>query len=287
MKKLLSLVLAAVLVLTGCTAAGSSTASSAAQSGDAASSQPASAGTGAVSLPETLVYDADGITITATGLDMQGFLGPTISFLIENDSAQNIIVQTDGCAVDGWMTDVTFSCDVAAGKKANDELTLLPDTLTASYIAAPHEIQLVLTILDDSYQTIVKTDPVALTTDAPAPTFSAPAGESVYEDEALRVLHLGTADSLLGQGVSLYLENNGTEPIVVTSQDVSVDGFMVTDSLYAQVWPGARKISTLTLLDDSSGGAPAEGGDVTFSLHLFNPDDLLDQSELGPFTVAL
>lgn len=77
-----------------------------------------------VTLAETVLFDQDGIRITATGLSTDSLFGPELNLLVENDSAQNIVVQPNYCMVNGYMmTDLLYS-DLAPHSHAVDTLTL-------------------------------------------------------------------------------------------------------------------------------------------------------------------
>ena len=78
-----------------------------------------------IAIEEQEIYNDNGIVITATGLVLDGFTGPEITLLIENNSDKNITVQTRNSSVNGYMMDLQMSCDVVAGKKANDEMSIM------------------------------------------------------------------------------------------------------------------------------------------------------------------
>ena len=73
-----------------------------------------------ITLAEQEVYNDNGIVVTVTGIDTNSMWGTDISVLVENSSEQNVTVQTRNGSINGYMMDFQMSCDVAAGKKAND-----------------------------------------------------------------------------------------------------------------------------------------------------------------------
>ena len=70
-----------------------------------------------ITVDQQLVLDEKDIKITVTGLELDGWLGPQLKLLIENDSAENITVQSRLSSVNGFMIYSTISEDVAALKK--------------------------------------------------------------------------------------------------------------------------------------------------------------------------
>lgn len=55
-----------------------------------------------LSVAETVLYDADGIVVTATGYE-EGWTGPEIKILVENNSEKNVLVTTASVSVNGYM----------------------------------------------------------------------------------------------------------------------------------------------------------------------------------------
>ena len=102
----------------------------------------------AVTIDETILYDQDGYKITAKGLTTDGYSGPQVKLLIENNSSKSIIVQCRNLSVNGYMIEPVFSADVAAGKKANDSITLMKSDLEAAKITTIADIEFCLHIID-------------------------------------------------------------------------------------------------------------------------------------------
>jgi len=254
-----------LLALAGCTAAGDGAASQSASTLEqAAQTEPAAepeqtaetdpAATEApeqqVTLAETVLYDQDGVRITATGLDMQAVLGPELSFQVENSTQQNLVVQPEWCTVNGYMMSDLFSADVAAGKKANDTMYFPSSSLERCGIDTVTDIAMELKILDgETYQTLATTGTVTLQTSA-AGSYTQTyddSGEEIYNANGIRVVMQRQAEDLFGQEIHFYLENTSDRAVVVQSEDVSVNGYMISNWLYADLIPGAHAVEALTL----------------------------------------
>lgn len=95
-----------------------------------------------VTIEEAVLFDQGGIRITVKSFDAKGIFGPEIKLLIENDSAKAITVQTRNTSVNGYMIETMMSADVAAGKKANDSLTLMRSDLETAGITTVADIEL-------------------------------------------------------------------------------------------------------------------------------------------------
>ena len=251
MRRLLPALLAGTLLLAGCSSSDADAVSVTSAETSYAGASEAEQETQDVTLVETVLFDQDGIRITATGLSADSLFGPELNLLVENDSVQNIVVQPNYCMVNGYMMDGLLSADVAAGKKANDTLDFLSNVLARCGIETITDIELDLVISDgDSWQTLYETGPVTLQTSAAGQytqTYD-DSGEEIYNQNDIRVVAKSVNDELFGMGIKFYLENNTDRAVIVNADNVSVNGYMMTDLFYSDLAPHSHAVDTLTLL---------------------------------------
>ena len=251
MRRLPPALLAGMLLLTGCSSSEADAASVTSAETSYAGASEAEQETQDVTLAETVLFDQDGIRITATDLSTDSLFGPELNLLVENDSAQNIVVQPNYCMVNGYMMDGLLSADVAAGKKANDTLDFLSNALARCGIETITDIELDLVVSDgDSWQTLYETGPVILQTSAAeqyTQTYD-DSGEEIYNQNGIRVVAKSVNDDLFGMGIKFYLENNTDKAVIVNADNVSVNGYMMTDLFYSDLAPRSHAVDTLTLL---------------------------------------
>lgn len=251
MRRLLPALLAGMLLLAGCSSSEADAASATSAETSYAGASEAEQETQDVTLAETVLFDQNGIRITATGLSTDSLFGPELNLLVENDSAQNIVVQPNYCMVNGYMMDGLLSADVAAGKKANDTLDFLSNALARCGIETITDIELDLVVSDgDSWQTLYETGPVILQTSAAGQytqTYD-DSGEEIYNQKGIRVVAKSVNDDLFGMGIKFYLENNTDKTVIVNADNVSVNGYMMTDLFYSDLAPRSHAVDTLTLL---------------------------------------
>lgn len=251
MRRLPPALLAGMLLLAGCSSSEADAASVTSAETSYAGASEAEQETQDVTLAETVLFDQDDIRITATGLSTDSLFGPELNLLVENDSAQNIVVQPNYCMVNGYMMDGLLSADVAAGKKANDTLDFLSNALARCGIETITDIELDLVVSDgDSWQTLYETGPVILQTSAAGQytqTYD-DSGEEIYNQKGIRVVAKSVNDDLFGMGIKFYLENNTDKTVIVNADNVSVNGYMMTDLFYSDLAPRSHAVDTLTLL---------------------------------------
>lgn len=228
-------------------------------------------------ISETILMDSDGIKITAKSLDKSGWMGPELKLLIENNTAQNLTVQARSVSVNGYMVGSSLSADVAAGKKANDELTLTASDLETSGIGTITDIEFSFHIFDsDTWDAYKDTDLVSVKT-AAFGAYTQPVDDSgtiVYDDGGIKVVAKGLDTSgWMGPAVILYIQNDSDTNITVQARDESVNGFMLDASLSEELLPGKRSIADMSFLSSQ-----IEENDITditeveFVLHIFDTD---------------
>lgn len=291
-----ALIASTMLLLAGCSSGNSeptnvaSVDTAASNVGEAASEESESAAEeNAVTLDETVIYDGNDIKITATGIKEDSFFGPELNLLIENNGTQNIVVQPDYCLVNGYMMYGLMSSDVAAGKKNNDTLDFSGSTLKACGIDQITDIRLRLTVSDsDSWMPLFKTDEITLQTSA-AGTYAQTyddSGEVIYDTNGIKVVAKSADDEFLGKGVVFYLENNTDRHVVVNGENISVNGYMMTDLFYADLAPQSHAVDILTLLgSDLQNNAIDTIEEVDLTLRITDYDSYENIDTTSPITL--
>lgn len=214
--------------------------------------EPTNAPSGEVTVEEQVLVDEKDVRITLKSIDVDTWFGPELKVLIENDSDTDLTFTIKNACVNGYMNSASLYTQVAAGKKATDEITLSSSDLEACGIETVASVDLSFNVHDDNYKDYLETDLVTIKTSADAGydyTFD-DSGELVFEAKGVKIVVKGLTDeSIFGPGVMFYVENNSKKAVLITSDDVSVNGFMVSDLLYCTVLPGKHAIDASTLME--------------------------------------
>lgn len=249
MKRIIALLLAAMMVFCLCACGGDAPADSDNDSGKASTKTENTD----VSIEEQILYDANDIKITATGLD-DSWYGTELKLLIENNSSQDITVQARNANVNGYMVTTSMSADVAAGKKANDSLTFETTSLKDCGIETMATMEFYFVIIDsESFEDIYNTDVITINTSVAegyTQTYD-DSGEVLAEVNGIKIVSKGLSekDSFWGPGLIVYIENNSDQDITVQARDVSINGFMVDPSMSEDVVAGKRAITAVQFFD--------------------------------------
>lgn len=233
---------------------------------------------GDVTVNEQVVLDEQGVRVTVLSLEDDNWFGPTLKLLIENNTEKNLTVQTRNTSVNGVMMDPYFSCDVAAGKKANGDLSFLSTDFSDAGITTLQVIELSFYVYDtETWNEVFTTGMVTIQTTAPASfqqTFDI-TGTEVFNAKDIRfvVLGLDENDPAWGSNVRVYVENNSTRSITVQLTDVSVNGYMIDPYYYSALLPGKVAFDRITFfqsdLDDNHISSLET---LEFRIHIYDTD---------------
>lgn len=243
-----------------------------------------------VTLDELVIFDQDSVRITVKGLSNDNFMGPSIKVLVENGSTQNITVQTRNCSVNGLMMEPVFSCDIAAGKKANDTIIFLNSDLETAQISTIASIEFYLHIFNsDTWDDIMRSDIISLNTSVT--DYVQPYndnGFTAYDDGGIKVViqKLNSEDSFWGSDVYVYAENNTDANITIQARDVSIDGFMIDPMFSCDIAAGKKAYDTITFMQsDLEDNGIIDITQLELKLTVFDSDSWNDIVETDIITV--
>ncbi len=234
--------------------------------------------TAKITVEEKVIYDDDGIVVTATGIDVSGLFGPELKVKVENNSSNNVTIQTRDCSINGLMVDTIFSCDVVAGKKANDSITFAQSELDISGITTIKDIEFTLLVLDsETYDEIDESDVIKLTTSAD-PSFVQQYDDSGFvalDKSGIKVIikKLSDKNSFWGSEVFVYVENNTDDDITVQTDGVSINGYMVTPIFSCDVVEGKKAVDSIMFMEsDLEDNGITDITEIELKLVIFESD---------------
>lgn len=231
-------------------------------------------------IQEKVIVDRDNVKITAKSIEYDGF-GVDIKLLIENNSSQNITVQTRDFSINGIMLDPSLSADVAPGKKANDSITLYESELKNTKITTIKDMEFSLNIFNaDTYDDIFVEKGIKLETDAKNYTQEYNTdGKLIVDQNNIKIyaLKLDDKESFWGADLMLYIENNSDKNITVQARDVSINGFMIDPSFSADVNAGKKAYDSITFFEsDLKDNNITDITELELKLVAYDSDDWLN-----------
>lgn len=227
------------------------------------------------SLSETIILDEKEVVVTAKEIK-ESIFGTDLTVSIENNSEKNLTFQIRDSSINGYMIDALFSCDVAAGKKANDSITFSNTQMELCNIKDISDIEFSFYIFDDNWDDYLVSDLVTLKTsisDSYKYEFD-DSGLELYNDGSIRIIYKGLdTESILGSDVLLYIENMSDRNICVQARNASINGYMINPLLSEEVVPGKRAIADMTIMSsDLESNNIEKIEEIELSFHIFDND---------------
>jgi hypothetical protein len=109
-----------------------------------------------------VALEKNGIKIVIKKLNVEdSFWGADVYVYVENNSSEDITVQVRDLSVNGFMMSPVFSCEVLAGRKAYDTITLFESELEENGITSIETMELAFHIFNTrTWETIIDSDSI-------------------------------------------------------------------------------------------------------------------------------
>ena len=241
-------------------------------------------------IEETVLFEYNGIKVTAKEIT-EDWLGPELKVLIENDTDENISVSLDEIAVNDYMVSAWLYEDVAAGKKSNATFEIWSSTLSNAGISNIGKIDFYFRVINsDNYNTIYESKEIELKTSLydEIDSEANDVGTELLNQNGIRIVGKGVNDSLWGQGVLLYIENNSDKNIIVSTDNLSVNGYMVNGYLYSTIMSNKKAIETVILSSTDLEDNDIESiEDLALSFDIINADTWMNIFSTDEITVNI
>ncbi len=287
MKKTKALALALVMVVFASMSLGSGSSSSeprdivtddqSASSDDKTENSEEQEAAAEVTIEEQVLFEQDGIKVTATAYESDSIWGDDIKLLVENDSDQDVTVGSTALIVNNYMITDLFSATVAAGKKSNEKLSLSTTGLKAAGIDAVGLVEVYFHVYNaDTWDDLFTTDCIAIKTSAydTMDTTVDDSGAELYNEGGIRIIGKTVdEDSFWGTAILLYIENNSGRNVGISVDDMSINGFMMTPLFSKQVYDGKMAYEDIDILSselEENGIESIE--EVELKFHIFDSD---------------
>lgn len=246
--------------------------------------------------PEPIDMPADGLVLyedeellVLADCDGSSPIAGDIPIFVENRGDREVVVCTNGVAVNGCMVDdVFFYCEAAPGATSMGTLWIDMETLREMGIVTILKIQMLMDIYDaDSYDSIVSACPLEITTDWDGPHVQAmdDSGDIFYSQEGLTLIYQGwEVDEYGDYRLRFYAENGTGRYLELSSSELLFDGQESGHYLWQSFFPDTRAVIYVNLygLDTLE-----ETELVEFSIYTVLDGDWNTQTESETLTLIL
>ncbi len=204
-----------------------------------------------VTIEEQVLFEQEGIIVTAKEYVTDSIWGDGIKLLIENNSEKTVTVGCNALIVNDYMISDLFVSEVAAGKKANEVMYLSSSELNAAGIELVGQVEIYFHVYDSSsYDTIFESGGVTIQTSEFANMDTAPAdgGTELYNANGIRIVGKSVDEnSFWGTAILLFCENTSGKNVSISVEEMSINGFMMSPFFTTTVYDGKKSIDDITV----------------------------------------
>jgi len=244
-----------------------------------------------VSIEEQVLFEQDGIVVTAKEYVTDRIWGDGIKLLIENNSDKNVTVGCNALIVNNYMISDLFVSGVAAGKKANEVMYLSNTELEAAGIESVGQVEAYFHVYDtDTYETLFDTDCVTIQTSGfdRMDTVADDSGVELYNENGIRIVGKTVDEnSFWGTAILLYCENNSGKNVGISVNEMSINGFMMDPLFSTTVYDGKKAFEDITIFSEdltANGIEAIEEVELRFHIYEAETYEVIADSEAITFS---
>jgi len=195
-----------------------------------------------------VLLNQDGITVTLVDFE-ENYYSLDMNLLIENANDQQVDVELNSIVVNGYSMQNSYLIGtVDANVKLNTEISLDIEELADCNIDEIATIDLVLELYDyNTWSTISVSDVIHIDTGSNFVQTYDTSGTNIINESGVVIKYRDFVEDAdyYGPYAIFYVENNTDTAIDLSSDNVQINGFMISGYLYGTVAPGTCAIMRL------------------------------------------
>lgn len=236
---------------------------------------------------EITVIDNEFCTIKITGINPDNLWGYTLNAYLENKSKDTTFMfSIDGAAINGIQTQPLFASEVAPNKKSNVEISFMDSTFSNYSASDFTDIELSFRVYDSNDWAA---DEVAEVKQNIYPLGqekaihyvrpSQPTDTVLVDNDQLTIVVTGyEIDDIWGYSANFYLVNKTDKEVMVSVDDVSVNGYMADPFFATTIKPNKVQFSSMTWSDSVfEENSISEVESIEMTLKVYDAKNWLDQ----------
>lgn len=236
----------------------------------------------------TVLFDKDGIKITAQEMVYQKNYGETIILNIKNNTDQNIDIICDASIVNGTEISNNMYKTINKNTEANVPVSFEKYELEDAGIVNINNLKFYFNIYDsETYEDIIPEAYGELDTlNKEKDPENIISGQELLNKNGIRILYVGYDENyLIGESLKIYIENNSDTSYYVDCDNIIVDRKTIDTISFTKIKPGTRKFGNISILKSDmeiNNIETIKNPDVTFRI---STEDYLSEFKYGPITI--
>lgn len=241
-----------------------------------------------VTVKEQVLFEHNGVAITAIKFVTDDAMGDGIELLIENDSDVRVQVGCNGLIVNDYTTGSLFNAIVSPGEKVHKVMYLYNQKIKAAGIRNVGQIEVYFFVLDtETNKEPYETDSIIIKTSKyeNMDTKLDNKGTMIYDADGIEIYGQIVKDnSFFGDNaILIYCENNSGKNIRFGITELYINGSKVGNNFAPIVYDGKKSIEPVTIISkdlESNGISSFEEIEVKFGISDLETHKEIAESEL-------
>lgn len=214
---------------------------------------------------EMVIVDNENCCFKITGIEEDGFWGYTWKVYAENKTDKTLMFAFDNVAVNGYMCDPFWAKEVAAGMKANDDISWFSSDFESNGISEVENVVFTLRVSDsddwlaDPYLETIYTVESAKDITVQSVTAASDVIDEENTEERIIVDNENCFfsikgmrdDEIWGYTWDVYLENRTDKTMMFSLNDVCVNGFVCDPYWAEEITAGMKSNASISWMDNS------------------------------------
>jgi len=252
---------------------------------EAPETEASSQTTGKITFDGIVAVDNEDCYVKITGIDPDNYWGYTLNVYFENRSSdKKYMFSVMSASINGVECDPFFATEVAAGKKANDEINFDIDELEECGVSEITDIEITIRVYDSEDWTaddvVHETFNVYPYGKDAATKYVREAKETdtvIVDNDSITVIATGYEyDDIWGYTVNFYLVNKTDMNLMISVDDASVNGYMLDPFFATEVIAGKSEFTSMSWSDDDfAENSITDVEEIEFTIRAYDYDNWL------------
>lgn len=203
-----------------------------------------------LTIEETVLVDED-VKIVANSIDYNKKSGMKLKLSITNGTDEDVTYMLRYLKANGILIDAAMYVEVSAGKTANDYIYLSNEDMELAGIEKIKDLEFVVYGNNDDYEDVFESEILTLSTNVEDYEQKINKdGDEVVDQNGITIVAMGSDEDAYGPYVKLYLENNNSESVYISFDDVSVNDVMINPYFSIELPANTKAYAKLSFDED-------------------------------------
>ena len=226
-------------------------------------------------------FEYNDLTISAKEISKDDTKGISIEFLIENQSACEYVVSSSVVIINNGMVDLTYERVIGENEHSTDRLYIPFEAIESEGIIDVGCIEIYFDVQNRTTNNLISNAGV-LTVKLSEPSLPMISGHILYDQHGIKIYGKYVDETTVwGSSVLLYVQNTSDKNIIVSCEQVTVNGCEVTGTYNELIYANKHSVDNIPL-SSTNMNAIDSSDSIILKLKIADADTLEIIAETNP-----